>query len=286
VNILKAFRKGGDESDPQYWMSKGEELGGAGDFEAALTCYERAIALSPQDPGPWIVKADAQSELGREEECFASYARAIELAPEHPVAWFAQGHTLMSLGRASEAQQCLQEAERLGMSEARELLDTLQKAVAELSPEQLQAQALMDRATHFVECQRLDQALACFDRVSALTPESEEAWFSKASVLGLLNRDEEALACAERVLAINPQSDVGWATKAATLGEMGRNEESVAAYKRAVEINPEYAEAWYGQGVALEQLGRTPEALECFEQAKRLGLKEAKEAITRCRKKK
>jgi len=64
-----------------------------------------------------------------------------------------------------------------------------------------------------------------------------------------LNRYEEAIASYDRVIAINPNSDDAWVGRGNALDDSGKPQEALAAYDRAIALNPNSEWAWYNRGV-------------------------------------
>ena len=142
---------------PQAWVNKGVALKARGAIEEALSCYDKALKLNPQDVTTWVNRGNALSTLQRTLEAVTCYDRALALDPRLAQAWLNKGIALSALKRDEEALQCygavleinprekqawylrgitmvnafrayreavpyLEEAERLGVSEAKEAL--------------------------------------------------------------------------------------------------------------------------------------------------------------------
>ncbi|OPX64438.1 tetratricopeptide repeat protein [Methanoregula sp. PtaB.Bin085] len=77
----------------------------------------------------------------------------------------------------------------------------------------------------------------------------------------------EAVACYDRALASSPDNPALLSNKAVALISLGRYEESLACSLRAIRINPYDADLWINKGIALDKLGRSTEATDALEQA-------------------
>jgi Flp pilus assembly protein TadD len=66
-----------DPSCAAAWVGMGMQLAG----EAAIRCFDRAIAAMPDDGNPWFLKSVALNEVGRPDEAAACLARARALSP-------------------------------------------------------------------------------------------------------------------------------------------------------------------------------------------------------------
>ncbi len=73
------------ELNPAYdpaWNNLGLSLEEAGQLEAALEAYAKAIEYEPRQPTYHLNRAQALSRCGRRDEAVVHMARALELDPE------------------------------------------------------------------------------------------------------------------------------------------------------------------------------------------------------------
>jgi tetratricopeptide (TPR) repeat protein len=153
--------------NPRYanaWVNKGVALKAQGDAQEAVACYEHALGLNPGDITAWTNKGNALYALGRVDEALAAYDRALALDSNLGLTWLNRGIALNALGRYDEALHCfgtaieidprleqawllrgatmmnalqqyreaipyLEQADRLGVKEAKELLAACQSAI-------------------------------------------------------------------------------------------------------------------------------------------------------------
>ncbi len=114
---------------------------------------------------------------------------------------------------------------------------------------------------------RHEQALACFDKVLALAPDSQEANAGKGLALAELGRYDDALPHFERLLRLNPEfPDARMHLGNVLLGK-GRAVEALPHLEAAALLKPKSAETQYNLGSALLQLGRLDAATECLRKA-------------------
>jgi tetratricopeptide (TPR) repeat protein len=117
-------------SDENGWSNKGNILYGLGRREEALACYDRALALNSDLDLTWMNKGIALGALNRHDEALQCYGSAIEINPRLEQAWFLRGVTLVNaFQRYGEALPYFEEAERLGLKEARQAVASCQDAV-------------------------------------------------------------------------------------------------------------------------------------------------------------
>ncbi|WP_455392944.1 tetratricopeptide repeat protein [[Eubacterium] cellulosolvens] len=100
-----------DESDPTFWVRKGEELwsnsdGNDDDAKKAIEYFDKAIQLEPLNYFAWANKGLILKKLDKREEAILCYDRAIQIQPNYPNSWFNKGVLLGCLGQLEEAVKC------------------------------------------------------------------------------------------------------------------------------------------------------------------------------------
>jgi tetratricopeptide (TPR) repeat protein len=100
-----------DETDPTYWVRKGEELwsnsdGNEEDAKKAISYFDTAIGLEPLNYFAWANKGLILKKLDKREEAILCYDRAIQIQPSYPNSWFNKGVLLGCLGQLEEAVKC------------------------------------------------------------------------------------------------------------------------------------------------------------------------------------
>ena len=137
------------------------------------------------------------------------------------------------------------------------------------------AEAWNHRGCALAALERMDEAIASFDRALALRPGFPEALSNRAVAMqasggraaGEGARLAEVLAVLDRVLAERPELAEVRSNRGSVLREMGRSAEAMAEYDRALAIAPDLAVAHANRGKALGALLRYDEALSSFDAA-------------------
>ena len=93
-------------------LSKGNVLLSLGKAEEALTCFEQAIAASPNLPEAYLKKGMALERLKRLEDAVTSYDRAIALNKSLTQAYLSKGGIYNQQERYNEALECYEQALR------------------------------------------------------------------------------------------------------------------------------------------------------------------------------
>jgi tetratricopeptide (TPR) repeat protein len=91
-------------------IGKGQVLMNLGNHEAALACYERALAEDPNHVDGLMKKAAALERLLRLEEALVCYDTALAIRPEFTQAQLAKASVLNQLERFNEALNCFETA--------------------------------------------------------------------------------------------------------------------------------------------------------------------------------
>lgn len=110
---------------------KGVALGSSLRHKEALACFERATELNSRFFSAWYHRGVACSALERYEEAILAYGEAHRLNPSDASTSFNLGCVLAHLGRLEEAKKSLLAAEKAGHPRARDILNDIEKAIAE-----------------------------------------------------------------------------------------------------------------------------------------------------------
>lgn len=155
------------------------------------------------------------------------------------------------------------------VAEALQRLDRLDEAVAHyqralaLDPSYLDA--LYNYGNVLLKLRRYDDAVAHYDRALALAPQFAEAFNNRGHALFELGRPSDALADFERALAIKPDLAAALANRGTALIELKQYEEGVANCTAALALNATDTSALANRGNGLFELRRYAEAARDFE---------------------
>jgi len=113
---------------------------------------------------------------------------------------------------------------------------------------------------------RLDEALAAFDRVLEIHPESVVAKTGRAEVLKAQGRLDDALVAFDAAIARHPENAVAKNGRAEVLKAQGRLDDALAAFDASIARHPEDAVAKTGRAEVLKAQGRLNDALAAFDE--------------------
>ncbi len=129
------------------------------------------------------------------------------------------------------------------------------------------ATLLLEYGNALVQSGSTDRALAAFDRVVVLSPQTAMAHINRSYALNKLGRHVEAESAARRALELAPDDPAAANNLAHALKLQGRFSESAAILEPVVARDPKRLEALNNLGDCRRALGRFDEAIAIFEQA-------------------
>jgi len=97
----------------EYLNREASEMVFAGNHEAALGLFARALTLDPSSAETWYNRGNCLDELGRHPDAVASYNKTIQIDPCHAESWYNKGVSLKKMGKYEEAEGCIDLAVRL-----------------------------------------------------------------------------------------------------------------------------------------------------------------------------
>ncbi len=153
---------------------------------------ERARTLAPDRPEPLIALARLAQKLGRTDDAVRLAGTASALAPDHPAPYFIAGSCLFDAYRAARA--------RAPVEKLLALLPTDRAALG---------LAARVRGLNADPAAALEAA----DRLLAIDPDLDDAWYQRALALGELNRATEATAATDEYLAHRATTEIDLALR-------------------------------------------------------------------------
>ncbi len=115
--------------------------------------------------------------------------------------------------------------------------------------------------------QRLDEALAAFDRAIELAPATAAFFNNRGLVHVERRRPKAALADFERAVTLQPDFAGAYNNLGKTLTGLGHVDAAHAALRRAIELSPDFAEAHANLAALYRELGRFDAAAAACERA-------------------
>jgi tetratricopeptide (TPR) repeat protein len=113
---------------------------------------------------------------------------------------------------------------------------------------------------------RVSEAAACFERASALSPDTRVYHFNLARVASAQGQSDRAIAAYREVVRLQPEDYTARYTLGLTLQKRGDDEAAVAELQKAVALDSRDANVHLALGVSLERVGRIADAAPQYQQ--------------------
>ncbi len=283
-------------SAPTLYLGYGDIQHNKGDYEKAIWCYRKSLALRPNFAGVENNLALVWLDLGNLDEAVRLFQEAIRHDPRAVESYNNLGTALERQGKTDEAIENYRAALRikwefpeahgnLGLALARQ--GQIEKAAGHfaesvrLNPYDPEARNNLGRAK--LQLGRLDEAARNFRDAIRLRPDHADAHVNLATCLSAQNRIDEAVSHLREAVRLRPDAPEYHNNLGQLLGSQGRLDEAIAHFALALRLRPDYAKARMNLAATLMNAGRTDEALAHYEQIERLrpdfpGLREALDA--------
>ena len=162
--------------------------------------------------------------------------RALEINPREAPTWILKGVGLCALERYQEAIRCLQEAEKLGDTNAAAHIAHSRRALTR------DAERYFRLGSQYQEEGNNAEAIACYAKGLAIEPHNAAVWINKGAALLALNRATEAVACFDRAISLDPNDSSAWNNKGIALMSLGQREEGATCLLKAIRMREKKAE--------------------------------------------
>lgn len=220
-----------------------------GEFEEALVWFRRAVEADPEDKLAQNNLGYVLAEMKQPEEAMEAFRRALEIDPDYVVAHLNLAAALRTQGRYAEA---VEHYER----------------IHEIDPEDHLAH--LQLGTTLMEAGELERAEKELLEVLDEVPEYENAIRSQANFLlgdaaEATGRDEEAVARYQKATALDEDSTLGHRSLARVLGKLGRYAEAAEHFGQVIAQEPQDVGARFGRAMSLILAERFTQAREALE---------------------
>lgn len=260
--------------------NKGISFKHLGKYEAALSCYDRAIEINQGNFGAWNNKGTCLCNLGRYEEAKACYETALRINPDNEKAWHNKGALYLSLLKYDDAIDCFNKAlninpmlsiayfnKGLCLIEIEEDEDAIHCFNQALEIDQNNLKIISEKEKCCQKLGRYDEALRCANIILSVEPTDDATLTNKGQTLAMLERYDEALQCFEKAREMNPNNNSAWSNTGNIYLLKGKYRDALNCYDRALTINEQDEIAWNNKGTALDYLGNYHEAIACYNKA-------------------
>jgi len=113
---------------------------------------------------------------------------------------------------------------------------------------------------------RVSEAATCFERASALSPDTRVYHFNLARVAAALGQSDRAVGAYREVVRLQPEDYTARYTLGLTLQREGDDEAAVSELQKAVALDSRDGNVHLALGVSLERVGRVADAVPQYQQ--------------------
>jgi tetratricopeptide (TPR) repeat protein len=234
--------------------SKGSRLSIQGEYEAALTYFQKAAETSPDDPEAWYGLGSCYVGLDQPDDAIAAYKRPIEQDPDNAVAHFVLAMVYKTAGQYE-----------------REIPPLLE--VIRIDPGNLRARFELGRAYGALE--RTGEQIDTYIEILEDHPDHIPTLLDLGAALGSIGRLDESMAMFTRAGGLDPKNELIHFNMGVTYDRMDLPEAAIRAYTLAIRANPRMAEAHFNLGRTYLTQGRRKLALDQYEILDGLGSDDA-----------
>ncbi len=194
----------------------------AGNWDAAIASYAKAIELAPRDADLLVELGDALARDARYVEAIASYGEALRILPGDLKAEVGLAQAYRGVHNYAQAKQILDKSRAEHPKSAKPLavlgdldieLQTYDVAIAHLRAALALAPADMESRNRLAVAYQvkgdLDDALVQAARVLARNPNNALAYYTRAKIYSDRNQDAAALPDAMKVVELQPRNPRG-----------------------------------------------------------------------------
>ncbi len=270
-------------SDPAVLAQIGATLIDLREYDAAITAYERAIALQPASASFRYQAALAYLGVGRLDAADQAVRRALERQPVYPEALALLGDITLQRGNLPQAAQQYRAALQQNPALAAAHIGLGRVAAAggdwsiaaghflnAVQGDSQSADARLWLGEARMRTGDLDGAIAEYRQALQLRADFPEAHFGLAQAQFGKGLVEEALREVTRALEQRPRYAEALLLLGKIYEQQGYSTRALDAYKRAIDINPRLAEPHYYRALILIRADRLSEARDDLEIAARL----------------
>jgi tetratricopeptide (TPR) repeat protein len=253
------------------WKEKGNWLVKQGNFESAISAYDKGLELDPNNTDILHNKAIILNRLGRIEDAQACKKQIEVIQNPLPIEIKTIRETVQKKYKLRLFLNRLpgRNPVRVGLTlaQAGKKAEALEIFNIALSRDPNNLDALNSRAGILFSLGRLDEALVDTTKAINLNPHSSILFVNRGNIFRRMKNLERAIEDYSQALSIDHHDPVTWSIYAGILNRLKWYEKALDASDKAIGIDPTCESAWYQKGEALFALGRFENAIEAYNRA-------------------
>ncbi|MCD6561075.1 MAG: tetratricopeptide repeat protein [Deltaproteobacteria bacterium] len=267
----------------ELYFNLGNTLMDQGDFEQAISCYQRVTALNPADYKACYNMGAAFHQLGRLKPALACFQKVIILDPDFVQAYHNSGIISQQLGNITRAIEYYKKALHLdpnrvesnyNMGNALQELGALQEAVfyyqkaITLKPDYVEA--CYDAGNVFLAQRKFNESISCFLKALKLRPDLAEPYNNMGKAYIGQKKINSAISCFQKAIQLRHDFAEAYYNLGDVMQAQDNPDAAIKYYEQAVRFRPNFLEAYNNLGNALRSKGSLEEAVQNYKQVVRI----------------
>lgn len=200
-------------------MNYGTALMAKGDYEGALSYFERTLALAPRYSYAHVNMGVLLGASGKQQEAEEYFKNGIAYGRNNPEAFYFYGNWLIKRERFAEARTMLEKA-------------------LVISPQHTKSQVALEKVKAIVD-QNWESQLAKAMALAKGKP-NHDNYLNLSLAYYKVKNWEESINAARRALQFNPKGIGAYNNIGTALIHLGRYDEAIQNFDKALEIEPNY----------------------------------------------
>lgn len=233
-------------SQADYYLIQGNNYVFQGDYNSAITSYQKALEINPRLVEAYNYIGLAYGYLGQNQEAISCFQKAIQINPNFVTPYNNIGYAYDSLGQYDQA------------------IAYYQKAL-QLDPNY--AAAYNNLGSTYSNLGQFQQALPYFQKAIQMDPSLAVAYDNLGSAYNRLGQYQQAITYCQKALQIDPNYASAYSNLASTYNKLGQYQQAISYLEKAIQMDPNLVEACNNFGYAYIGLGQYDQAIFYLQKA-------------------
>jgi tetratricopeptide (TPR) repeat protein len=217
----------------------GVMLSDRGQFDEAITHFEKVLDMQPDDPDGHDNFGNALLKKGNADGAIFHYQEALKSAPYRADVHFNFANALVQQGKSSEAVAHFQKA-------------------CELKPDYVEA--FNNAGSLLLKAGQINEAIVCWEKAIQIRPNLALPHNNIGYALCRLGKMDEGIRHLQRAVEIEPSSVDARNNLAVALLQAGRTDEAILQLQKILEIQPQNSAALHNMASLAWKLATFPDA--------------------------
>jgi tetratricopeptide (TPR) repeat protein len=230
-DVLAVYKQDGikqNEIDAAVYFYKGFNEDEKQNYDAAISNYEKAVAINPKLVEAYNNLGSAYDDKGDIETAIFYYKKAIAINPKFAGAYNNLGIAYINKGDIETA------------------IIYYKKAIA-INPEY--AKAYNNLGVAYINKGDIETAIIYYKKAIAINPEYANAYYNLGVAYDNKGDFETEIIYHKKAIAINPEYADAYYNLGNAYTQKGDIETAIIYYKKTIDINPNYSEGYYALGL-------------------------------------